>query len=137
MNNLPPADITKIRVPANESANTSSTAETTGGALIARGLNSRRRAEPPQIASADSPAVREAKDALRLRYANGEISREEYLQARSSWKTDPLDCCHHMANPPTRGDEPGISAEHAATTGWSWTVCHDYGSEALGEPALT
>jgi putative membrane protein len=54
----------------------------TGGVLIARGLNSRRRAEPSQIPPADSPAVREAKDALRLRYANGEISREEYLQGK-------------------------------------------------------
>ena len=55
----------------------------TGGVLIARGLTSRRNAEPPpQIPLADSPAVREAKDALRLRYANGEISREEYLQGK-------------------------------------------------------
>jgi len=30
----------------------------------------------------ESPAVREAKDALRLRYANGEISREDYLQGK-------------------------------------------------------
>jgi len=29
-----------------------------------------------------TPAVREAKDALRLRYANGEISREAYLQGK-------------------------------------------------------
>jgi putative membrane protein len=54
----------------------------TGGVLIARGLHARRNAEPPQIPPADSPAVREAKDALRLRYANGEISREEYLQGK-------------------------------------------------------
>jgi putative membrane protein len=54
----------------------------TGGVLIARGLHARRHAEPPQIPPADSPAVREAKDALRLRYANGEISREEYLQGK-------------------------------------------------------
>jgi putative membrane protein len=54
----------------------------TGGVLIARGLHARRNAEPPQIPPADSLAVREAKDALRLRYANGEISREEYLQGK-------------------------------------------------------
>lgn len=30
----------------------------------------------------DPPAVRQAKDTLRLRYANGEISREEYLHGK-------------------------------------------------------
>ena len=54
----------------------------TGGILIARGLRTRRGAAPPQIPPAESPAVREAKDALRLRYANGEISREDYLQGK-------------------------------------------------------
>jgi putative membrane protein len=54
----------------------------TGGILIARVLNTRRRADPPPIRPTDSPAVREAKDALRLRYANGEISREDYLQGK-------------------------------------------------------
>jgi uncharacterized membrane protein len=51
-----------------------------GGILAARVLAARHSAEPPQVCAGDSPAVREAKDALRLRYANGEISREEYLQ---------------------------------------------------------
>ena len=53
-----------------------------GGFLIARSLHARHDAAPPQIPPAESPAVREAKDALRLRYANGEISREEYLQGK-------------------------------------------------------
>jgi putative membrane protein len=54
----------------------------TSGIVIARGLHSRRGAAPPPVAPADSPAVQEAKDALRLRYANGEISREDYLQGK-------------------------------------------------------
>ena len=54
----------------------------TAGVLIARGPHTRRTAEPPQIPPVDSPAVREAKDVLRLRYANGEISGEEYLQGK-------------------------------------------------------
>jgi putative membrane protein len=54
----------------------------TGGYLIARSLHNRHSTEPPQIPPADSPAVREAKDALRLRYAHGEIDREEYLQGK-------------------------------------------------------
>jgi uncharacterized membrane protein len=32
--------------------------------------------------STESPAAREAKDALRHRYVNGEISREEYLHGK-------------------------------------------------------
>lgn len=61
----------------------------TGGFLIARGLHTRRGAAPPQTPPTESPAVREAKDALRLRYANGEISREDYLQGKVDWKTYP------------------------------------------------
>jgi uncharacterized membrane protein len=53
-----------------------------GGVLAARVLATRHGTEPPRIRAGDSPAVREAKDALRLRYANGEISREEYLQGK-------------------------------------------------------
>jgi uncharacterized membrane protein len=45
-------------------------------------LSIRLSAEPPEVRNGDSPAVREAQDALRLRYANGEISREEYLQGK-------------------------------------------------------
>ena len=54
----------------------------TSGIVIARSLRTRHRAAPPQLPPAESPAVRDAKDALRLRYANGEISREEYLQGK-------------------------------------------------------
>ena len=54
----------------------------TSGIVIAWGLRSRRGAAPLPVSSADSPAVREAKDALRLRYASGEISREDYLQGK-------------------------------------------------------
>jgi putative membrane protein len=53
-----------------------------GGIVAARTLSIRQGTEPPQIGAGESPAVREAKDALRLRYANGEISREEYLQGK-------------------------------------------------------
>lgn len=52
------------------------------GVVITQSLHARRGARPAPIAPADSLAVREAKDALRLRYANGEISREEYLQGK-------------------------------------------------------
>lgn len=52
------------------------------GFVVARVLTTRHSAEPPHINADDSPAVREAKDRLRLRYANGEISREEYLQGK-------------------------------------------------------
>jgi uncharacterized membrane protein len=54
----------------------------TGGVVTARVLTTRYRVEPPQLPAGDSPAVREAKSALRLRYAHGEISREEYLQGK-------------------------------------------------------
>jgi uncharacterized membrane protein len=53
-----------------------------GGTLAARALATRHGTEPLQSRGDDSPAVRKAKDALRLRYANGEISREEYLQGK-------------------------------------------------------
>lgn len=53
-----------------------------GGAVAVRVIASRGATEPGQICAGDSPAVRQAKDALRLRYANGEIGREEYLQGK-------------------------------------------------------
>jgi uncharacterized membrane protein len=53
-----------------------------GGIVAARVLSIRLSAEPPEVRSGDSPAVREAQDALRLRYANGEMGREEYLQGK-------------------------------------------------------
>jgi putative membrane protein len=52
------------------------------GVVVARALARERKADRPQIRSAEPPAVQEAKDALRLRYAKGEISREEYLQGK-------------------------------------------------------
>ena len=55
---------------------------TAAGVVVARVLGVSRKADQPQVPPAESPAVREAKDALRLRYANGEISREDYLQGK-------------------------------------------------------
>jgi putative membrane protein len=52
------------------------------GILAARVLAIGRKPGPPQIPPAESPAVREAKDALKMRYARGEIDREEYLQGK-------------------------------------------------------
>jgi uncharacterized membrane protein len=54
----------------------------TAGMVVTRVLIRGRTAHPSQILWAESPAVREAKDALKLRYAHGEIGREEYLQGR-------------------------------------------------------
>lgn len=49
-------------------------------ALLAR---SRHHSNGPrQVHDETSPALQEARDALRLRYARGEISREEYLQGK-------------------------------------------------------
>ncbi len=52
------------------------------GVVVARALGSRQQPAPPQLPPAESPAVREAKDALKMRYARGEIDREEYLQGK-------------------------------------------------------
>ena len=54
----------------------------TAGVVVMRALSSGHKHEPPQIPPAESPAVREAKDALKMRYAKGEIDREEYLQGK-------------------------------------------------------
>jgi putative membrane protein len=54
----------------------------TAGVVVARALGTRRTPEPPRLPPAESPAVREAKDALKMRYARGEIGREEYLQGK-------------------------------------------------------
>ena len=54
----------------------------TAGVVTARALGARREPKPPQIPPAESPAAREAKDALKMRYARGEIDREEYLQGK-------------------------------------------------------
>jgi len=53
-----------------------------GGVVIARALSTPREHEPSAIPPADSSAVRKAKDTLKLRYAHGDISREEYLQGK-------------------------------------------------------
>jgi putative membrane protein len=54
----------------------------TAGILAVRALHARHPAIQPQADGTDSAAVRKAKDALRLRYASGEISREDYLQGK-------------------------------------------------------
>ncbi len=54
----------------------------TAGVVVARALGAGRKHEPPQVPPAESPAVREAKDTLKMRYARGEIDREEYLQGK-------------------------------------------------------
>jgi putative membrane protein len=53
-----------------------------GGVVVTLALRTRGGAGPSEVRPAESPAVRQAKDALRLRYANGEISREDYLQGK-------------------------------------------------------
>lgn len=53
-----------------------------GGVVVARALATRREPGAPPVPAGDSPAVRDAKDALKLRYAHGEISREGYLQGK-------------------------------------------------------
>lgn len=49
-------------------------------ALLARSRH--RSSDPPQVHDETSPALQQARDALRLRYANGDISREEYLRGK-------------------------------------------------------
>jgi putative membrane protein len=53
-----------------------------GGIVAARVLNTRRGTDQRQVQATESAAVQEAKDILRRRYANGEISREDYLQGK-------------------------------------------------------
>jgi putative membrane protein len=54
----------------------------TVGFVVVRALASGHKPELPQVPPAESPAVREARDALKMRYAKGEIDREEYLQGK-------------------------------------------------------
>ena len=54
----------------------------TAGVTVARAVSAGHKPEPPQLPPPESPAVREAKDALKMRYAKGEIDREEYLQGK-------------------------------------------------------
>ena len=49
--------------------------------VTARVLSGRRRAELPP-APREQAQLDDAKAALRMRYANGQISREEYLQGK-------------------------------------------------------
>lgn len=49
------------------------------GVAAARVQGTGRTTGQPPFPSAEPTAVRKARDALRHRYANGEISREEYL----------------------------------------------------------
>jgi putative membrane protein len=53
----------------------------TGAVVATRVLGSRNR-DDRQIPPAESPGLQEAREALRLRYARGEISREDYLQGK-------------------------------------------------------
>ena len=53
-----------------------------GGVWAALTLGSRHRDSPPQSRAAKPGGAQEAQDALRLRYARGEISREDYLQGK-------------------------------------------------------
>jgi uncharacterized membrane protein len=53
-----------------------------GGVLVALALVARRAPGQARLRAADSPAAREARDALKSRYARGDISREEYLQGK-------------------------------------------------------
>ena len=54
----------------------------TAGILAVRALRAGHPAIEPQAGGSDSAAVKEAKDVLRLRYASGQISREDYLQGK-------------------------------------------------------
>jgi putative membrane protein len=54
----------------------------TGGVVMTRVLSSRPQPDRRQLRSAESAGVDQAQAALRLRYARGEISREDYLQGR-------------------------------------------------------
>ncbi len=58
-------------------------AAVTAGVVIVRVLLGSRRSELPQARGGQQPEkLDEARAALRMRYANGEISREEYLQGK-------------------------------------------------------
>lgn len=50
--------------------------------VTARMLSARRRTELPPGPREQAPGPDEAEAALRMRYASGQISREEYLQGK-------------------------------------------------------
>lgn len=52
------------------------------GVTVAVRILGRRGPGHPTVSAAESAALQQARDAMRLRYANGEISREEYLQGK-------------------------------------------------------
>jgi putative membrane protein len=54
----------------------------TGGVVATRVLTAHRHAAPPPIHAEEPPGLQEARAALRMRYANGDIGREDYLQGK-------------------------------------------------------
>jgi putative membrane protein len=52
------------------------------GVVLARALSGRRGADRRAVGGTEPPGLREAQASLRLRYARGEISREDYLQGK-------------------------------------------------------
>ena len=54
----------------------------TGGVVAARALAARRDAASSPVGAGEPPGLPEARAVLRMRYANGEISREDYLQGK-------------------------------------------------------
>jgi putative membrane protein len=52
------------------------------GAVVTRALRASHQAGQPKVGPAETAGVHEAKEALRLRYAKGEIDREAYLQGK-------------------------------------------------------
>jgi putative membrane protein len=53
----------------------------TVGVISVRVLSS-RRAELPPVRADEPPGLQEARATLRMRYASGEITREDYLQGK-------------------------------------------------------
>ena len=45
-------------------------------------MSNSRRAEPPPVRADEPPGLQEARATLRMRYASGEITREDYLQGK-------------------------------------------------------
>src|ERR1017187_8716881 len=68
----------------------------TGGVVATRVLTAHRHAAPPPIHAEEPPGLQEARAALRMRYANGDIAREDYLQGTRQlltcrfWTAGPL-----------------------------------------------
>ena len=54
----------------------------TCGVVAARMLGDRHQPHGNQVGATESPGRSDARDALRVRYARGEISREDYLQGK-------------------------------------------------------